>query len=96
MGGHGSWGWGWGWGGGARTPQHNLGQLGTSPCITLTFGSSKGHVIVDGGVYVTDRDRGGEWVVRCVGQARSHGGRGGAEPPLEKFEPPLAGLGCPP
>ena len=23
-------------------------------------------------------------------------GRGGAEPPLEKFEPPLAGLGCPP
>ena len=24
------------------------------------------------------------------------GGRGGAEPPLEKFEPPLAGLGCPP
>ena len=65
MGGHGR--WGWGWGGSAHTPQHNLGQLGTSPCITLTFGSSKGHVIVDGGVYVTDRDRGGEWVVRCVG-----------------------------
>ena len=30
-------------------------------------------------------------------QARSHGGaRGGWAPPLEKFEPPLAGLGCPP
>ena len=30
-------------------------------------------------------------------QARSHGGARGAEPPpLEKFEPPLAGLGCPP
>ena len=29
-------------------------------------------------------------------QARSQGGRGGAEPRLEKFEPPLAGLGCPP
>ena len=42
-----------------------------------------------------------EWGIRqrssrLEGRPVATGGRGGAEPPLEKFEPPLAGLGCPP
>ena len=35
-------------------------------------------------------------VAAHVGRPVATGGRGGLSPPLEKFEPPLAGLGCPP
>ena len=39
---------------------------------------------------------GGSITDRALYRPVATGGRGGAEPPLEKFEPPLAGLGCPP